>query len=70
MRFWHFVLATTTGATLWNSFLLACGFKLRENWEMVQTYRHHFDGLIIGMSPLAPLLGEDCRRKYGKSKRA
>lgn len=49
MRFWPFVLATVAGATLWNSFLLACGYKLRENWEMVQTYRHHFDGLIIGM---------------------
>jgi membrane protein DedA with SNARE-associated domain len=49
MRFLPFVAATTAGATLWNGFLLACGFKLRENWEMVQTYRHHFDGLIIGM---------------------
>jgi len=49
MRFWPFVIATTTGATLWNGFLLACGFKLRENWSVVQTYRHHFDGLIIGM---------------------
>jgi len=34
---------------MWNTFLLVCGFKLRENWEMVQTYRHQFDGLIIGM---------------------
>jgi len=49
MRFWPFALATTLGATCWNSFLLFCGFKLRENWEMVQTYRHHFDGLIIGL---------------------
>jgi Uncharacterized membrane-associated protein len=49
MRFWPFIIATTAGATLWNGFLLTCGFKLRENWEMVQTYRHHFDGLIIGM---------------------
>jgi membrane protein DedA with SNARE-associated domain len=49
MRFWPFAIATTAGATLWNSFLLICGFKLRENWEMVQTYRHHFDGLIIGL---------------------
>jgi len=49
MRFWPFALATTLGATLWNSFLLYCGFKLRENWSMVQTYRHHFDALIVGM---------------------
>lgn len=49
MRFWPFALATTLGATMWNSFLLYCGFKLRENWSMVQTYRHHFDALIVGM---------------------
>lgn len=49
MRFWPFAIATTLGATMWNTFLLVCGFKLRENWEMVQTYRHQFDGLIIGM---------------------
>jgi len=49
MRFWPFALATVAGATLWNSFLLYCGYKLRENWGMVQTYRHHFDALIIGM---------------------
>jgi membrane protein DedA with SNARE-associated domain len=49
MRFWPFALATTLGATLWNGFLLYCGFKLRENWSMVQTYRHHFDALIVGM---------------------
>jgi len=49
MRFWPFAIATTVGATMWNSILLACGFKLRENWEMVQKYRHQFDGLIIGM---------------------
>lgn len=47
MRFWPFAIATVTGATLWNGFLLYCGFKLRENWSMVQTYRHHFDALII-----------------------
>ncbi len=49
MRFWPFAIATTAGATLWNGFLLYCGFKLRENWSLVQTYRHHFDALIVGM---------------------
>lgn len=49
MRFWPFALATLAGATMWNGFLLYCGFKLRENWSMVQTYRHHFDALIVGM---------------------
>lgn len=49
MRFWPFAIASTVGATLWNGFLLYCGYKLRENWSMVQTYRHHFDALIVGM---------------------
>ncbi len=53
MRFWPFAIATTAGATMWNSFLLFCGFKLRENWELVNTYRHQFDGLIIGMLVLS-----------------
>lgn len=53
MPFWPFAIATTAGATMWNSFLLFCGFKLRENWELVNTYRHQFDGLIIGMLVLS-----------------
>lgn len=53
MPFWPFAIATTAGATMWNSFLLFCGFKLRENWELVHAYRHQFDGLIIGMLVLS-----------------
>lgn len=53
MPFWPFAIATTAGATIWNSFLLFCGFKLRENWELVHAYRHQFDGLIIGMLVLS-----------------
>jgi membrane protein DedA with SNARE-associated domain len=49
MPFLPFALASTIGATLWNGFLLYCGLSLRENWSLVQKYRHHFDGLIIGM---------------------
>ena len=49
MRFWPFAIATLAGATLWNSFLLYCGHLLRENWSMVNTYRHQFDALILGM---------------------
>ncbi|OGR36680.1 MAG: hypothetical protein A2051_09425 [Desulfovibrionales bacterium GWA2_65_9] len=49
MRFWPFAIATIMGATMWNGFLLYCGFALRENWSLVQTYRHQFDALIVGM---------------------
>jgi membrane protein DedA with SNARE-associated domain len=43
-----FVAATLIGATIWNSFLLILGMKLRENWEIVQTYSHQIDiGVVI-----------------------
>jgi membrane protein DedA with SNARE-associated domain len=43
-----FIAATLIGATIWNSFLLFLGMKLRENWESVQTYSHQIDiGVVI-----------------------
>ncbi len=43
-----FVVATLVGATIWNTFLLILGMKLRENWEVVQTYSHQIDiGVVI-----------------------
>jgi membrane protein DedA with SNARE-associated domain len=42
-----FVLATLVGATLWNSFLLFCGMKLREHWGLVQQYSHQVDIAVV-----------------------
>ncbi|OPZ71648.1 MAG: Inner membrane protein YabI [bacterium ADurb.Bin478] len=43
-----FVVATIIGATLWNSFLLYLGLKLRENWQVVQKYSHQIDiGVVL-----------------------
>jgi membrane protein DedA with SNARE-associated domain len=43
-----FILVSTIGATLWNTFLLACGLKLRENWQVVQKYSHQIDiGVVV-----------------------
>jgi membrane protein DedA with SNARE-associated domain len=42
-----FLLATLIGATLWNSFLLVCGMKLREHWSLVQTYSHQVDIVVV-----------------------
>ncbi len=43
-----FLSATLIGATLWNTFLLVLGMKLRENWQIVQTYSHQIDiGVVI-----------------------
>lgn len=42
-----FLAATLLGATIWNSFLLWCGLKLRENWASVQKYSHLIDIVIV-----------------------
>jgi membrane protein DedA with SNARE-associated domain len=43
----HFLVATGTGATIWNTFLMVCGLKLRENWDVVQQYSHHIDVAVL-----------------------
>ncbi len=52
MRIWPFVIYTLIGATMWNSFLLFCGYKLRQNWTLVEQYTKELDiavavGLVI-----------------------
>lgn len=42
-----FSLVTLFGATLWNTFLLVCGMKLREHWNVVQKYSHQVDIAIV-----------------------
>jgi membrane protein DedA with SNARE-associated domain len=42
-----FCLATVIGATLWNGFLLACGMKLREHWNLVMKYSHEVDLVVV-----------------------
>lgn len=42
-----FIAATAVGATLWNSFLLACGMVLREHWHVVQKYSHQVDIVVL-----------------------
>jgi membrane protein DedA with SNARE-associated domain len=38
-----FAVATLVGATMWNSFLLFCGYKLREHWGLVEKYSSTID---------------------------
>jgi membrane protein DedA with SNARE-associated domain len=52
MRVLPFVIYTLIGATIWNSFLLFCGYKLRKNWTLVEQYTKELDiavavGLVI-----------------------
>ncbi len=42
-----FLLVTLVGATMWNTFLLFCGMKLREHWPIVQTYSHQIDIVVV-----------------------
>ena len=42
-----FLTATLVGATLWNSFLMFCGMKLREHWNVVQKYSHQVDIVVV-----------------------
>lgn len=42
-----FLLVSTIGATMWNSFLLYCGMLLRSRWTLVQHYSHQLDILIV-----------------------
>jgi len=43
-----FLLATFCGATLWNTFLLFCGMRLRQKWEVLMKYSHQIDiGVVI-----------------------
>lgn len=42
-----FLTVTFVGATIWNTFLLVCGIKLREHWPVVQKYSHYVDFVIV-----------------------
>lgn len=46
MRLLPFCVYTLIGATMWNGFLLLCGYKLRQNWTLVQKYSHELDIIV------------------------
>lgn len=53
MPFGKFMAATVVGTTMWNSFLLALGMKLREHWNVVQQYSHEADIVVVLVLVLA-----------------
>lgn len=55
MKALPFFTATLVGATLWNSFLLACGMYLRQRWDVVEQYSHQVD-IGVGAALAAGLL--------------
>jgi membrane protein DedA with SNARE-associated domain len=52
MRMLPFLIATFIGATIWNTFLLICGMKLRDHWTIVQKYSHQADYVIVAVLAL------------------
>jgi membrane protein DedA with SNARE-associated domain len=42
-----FILYTAVGATLWNGFLTYLGFRLRQNWPLIQKYTHILDYFVV-----------------------
>src|SRR3954463_4647142 len=42
-----FLTVTLIGGTMWNTFLLFCGMKLREHWPVVQKYSHQVDIVVV-----------------------
>jgi membrane protein DedA with SNARE-associated domain len=53
MNLKHFLIYTFIGATLWNTFLLWVGIKLRERWELVHKYSSQLDIVFIVLILLA-----------------
>lgn len=56
MKLLPFFLATLIGATIWNSFLLVLGMKLREHWTIVQHYSHQVDIAVVAILLLGFIL--------------
>lgn len=42
-----FLAVTLIGSTAWNGFLLACGMKLRDHWQVIQKYSHQVDIVVV-----------------------
>jgi len=47
MKLSSFCVYTVIGATLWNSFLLWCGYHLRQNWMLVERYSKILDIVVL-----------------------
>jgi membrane protein DedA with SNARE-associated domain len=61
-----FILATVVGSTLWNTFLLICGLKLREHWPLVQRYSHQIDVVVVALLGLGAVWWFVTRRRAFK----
>lgn len=49
MNFVKFIIYTTAGACLWNTFLAWVGYKLRQRWAEVMKYSTVIDHVVLGI---------------------
>jgi membrane protein DedA with SNARE-associated domain len=62
-----FIAVTLIGATAWNTFLLFCGWKLRDNWTVVQKYSHQADiVIVVGLVVFAVWFWKKRRHRAGQ----
>lgn len=62
-----FLAVTFVGSTMWNTFLLVCGMKLREHWGVVQKYSHQADIVVVAFIVLGLALFIHARRKSSRT---
>jgi membrane protein DedA with SNARE-associated domain len=53
MPLWTFVLYTTLGSGLWNAGLIAAGWALGANWQLVEKYQNYFSTGFVALMGLA-----------------
>ena len=59
-----FSIVTLIGATIWNTFLLGLGMKLRDHWQIVQKYSHQIDIVIVAFCGIGAIWWFWSRRKH------
>ena len=60
----QFSIVTLIGATIWNTFLLGLGMKLRDHWQIVQKYSHQIDIVIVAFCGIGAIWWFWSRRKH------
>lgn len=53
MSFWRFAWLTTAGSLIWNSIFVIAGYRLGENWQLVEPYANTFQKVVIAIVLLA-----------------
>lgn len=49
MPFWKFTALTAAGSALWNSLFIGLGFKLGENWQLIEPYTDVISKIVYAL---------------------